>query len=159
MFYRGVIHDWYDGPVSGVVQDGATGRVHLFQMAAWDDWQNERIYVLRPLASDALDRLVATWSVAGEPRWPWWMPLTFPSDAARERASREADAIVEGAGDPESLLLSSDVLSGIGILRPLSSASVRGRVREWLRPAADDVDRFTQSNVPFSEWRALIDAM
>jgi hypothetical protein len=154
---RGVIHDWYDGPVSGVGQDRATGSVYLFQMAAWDVWQNERIYVLRPLPSDALDRLVAIWSVAGEPQWPWWTPVTFPSDAIRERASEDADAVLDAAGDPEYVLLSSDLVGGTGILRALSSAPIRARVREWLRSSASDADGFSHSEVPFSQWRTLFD--
>ena len=154
-FSRGIILDWYDGPVTGALQCGAAPEVYAFHMVAWDDRQRSRIYALRRLPADAFARLLRALASAGEPRWPWWAPMRFPSEADREQAWAGADEILEKAGNVEYIILSDDIFSSVERVRTVGDEE-QPRIQTLIRSSPSDADGYTYSEATFDEWLAVV---
>src|SRR5207247_3656530 len=70
--------NWFDGPVSGVLQlgsDGPTFRFSLLDERQQADSTDVRAYGLYPLPANALTSLVELLSPYAAPRWPIGFPI------------------------------------------------------------------------------------
>ena len=112
---RVLILGYYDGATDGVLQLGDDGPVYRF------DWSDEvhnpdgsdaRSYTLRPLAIDALDRLIAILADYHEPKWPAWLPQwQFPTPEIQADVTARVDAILAQADEPEWEIATSDTVT------------------------------------------------
>jgi hypothetical protein len=109
---RVLVLGYYDGATDGVIELGP-GKVYRFDLTEEVHLvvgRDERTYTLRPLPTDALDRIVAVIApFHQEPLWPAWAPLwTFPTEADDDRATAEVDAILNEATNPIGRLTTAD---------------------------------------------------
>ena len=126
---RVLILGYYDGATDGVLQLGDDGPVYRF------DWSDEvhnpdgcdtRSYTLRPLAIDALDRLIAILADYHEPQWPTWLPQwQFPTPEIQTDVTAQVDAILAQADEPEWKILATDAVEFSSFdARPVLSVAV-----------------------------------
>jgi hypothetical protein len=64
--------DWYDAVVEGVARCPACQAWFYCWLIAWAPGTAERVYALRPVEIDWIERLIASFNE--EPRWPRWAP-------------------------------------------------------------------------------------
>jgi len=158
-FSRGFVFDWYDGPVAGLVEREPGGPVFAFRMAAWDERQKQRIYVLQPVPAEAFDEAVRASRPAGGPVWPWWGPAIFPTDEDRERSFQTADRILRQAGPVEYVVETEDDLSGsVRLIHPVRNGADRERIESMLA-GAESGEELEASDYPFDEWVAALRSM
>jgi hypothetical protein len=155
-FSRGFIFDYYDGPASGLVECGPGGAVLTFRMVAWDDRQEQRIYVLQPTPAESFDQAARAARPAGEPAGPWWGPSVFPTEQDRERCFRECERILREAGPVEYVIQAEDEIPGpLRSIHRVGDGEMRERIASMLSTAGFSED-FVVSDHPFDEWVALL---
>lgn len=121
-FGRVVCLDWYDGPVSGILECRSSGRACHFFMLAWDDTQDRRIFCLSPLPAGAMSRLLNVLAPEGPPQWPVWAPqFNSGSEAARAAERREIDALLSEAQVPAYVIAAADLMEPLLAVRKLSA--------------------------------------
>lgn len=135
-FSRDFLFDYYDGSVSGLVECGPGRAVFAFRMVAWDDRQEQRVYVLQPVSADSFD------------------------EAAR--AHQEEDAferyqeILRGAGPVEYVLQAEDDIDGpLRSVHRVGEGEMRERIESMISTTGFSED-FAVSDHPFDEWLALL---
>lgn len=99
-FSRMIILDYYDGPMSGAAQC-PSGLAFRFEMLAWDDRQDTRVFSLTPLPPGRFAALTVTLSRLGEPRWPVWAPNWDGVSQDGEPLEREVERALDGTQAPE----------------------------------------------------------
>jgi hypothetical protein len=135
-FSRDFLFDYYDGSVSGLVECGPGRAVFTFRMVAWDDRQEQRVYVLQPVSADSFD------------------------EAAR--AHQEEDAferyqeILRGAGPVEYVVQAEDDIDGpLRSIHRVGEGAVRERIDSMLVAVGLEED-FAASEHTYDEWVALL---
>lgn len=113
-FSRMVVLDYYDGPVSGAAQC-PSGPAFQFEMLAWDDRQDTRVFSLAALPPENFERLTEALSRFGEPRWPVWAPNWGEASQENETLEREVERLLNRAEAPEWIAAWRD-LEGDGLL-------------------------------------------
>lgn len=154
-FRRGVIVDWYDGPVSGVAECTSTGSVYAFRMITWDSQQQRRIFVLRPLPATALADLEQLFARPIDDQVAWWVPVRFDSESERNVAWHGAMAILDKAGPVEYLVVANDITVGIEDARTVTDDE-RQQLEERLKNSQSAVDGYSLSDEPFEVWLAVL---
>lgn len=155
-FSRGLIFDWYDGAVAGLVEWEPRGAVFAFRMAAWDDRQKQRIYLLQPVPAEAFDEAARASAPAGEPVWPWWVPAVFPTDEDQERSFQAHDRILRAAGPVEYVVECEDDLSGtLRRIHAVRKGADRERIASMISTAATSGEFEVSAHV-FDEWVAVL---
>jgi len=135
-FPRHFIFDWYDGPVSGLVECGPGGAVLAFRMVAWDDRQDRRIYVLQPSSAELPEKA----------------PLAHEEEGAFERYQD----ILRGAGPIEYVVQAEDEIPGLlRSVHRVGDAAVRERVESMMVAVGLEED-FAASEHTYDEWAALL---
>lgn len=98
---RLIVFGYYDGATDGVLE-ADTGDVYRFDLEGEEynrDGLDRRTYHLRPLSTDALDRLTAAICKYIPPAWPGWFPVwEFPDPEAQAVVESQVDAILNEAG-------------------------------------------------------------
>ncbi len=113
-FSRIIALDYYDGPISGAAQCAQCSAEYRFEMLAWDDSQDVRIYSLAPLPPQSVAQLTAALSETGPPSWPVWVPIwKFVSEGIGEAVGQEVQRILDRAGSVELVIASEDSLATI----------------------------------------------
>jgi hypothetical protein len=113
-FTRVLVLGFYDGATEGVAQAGDAGPVYRFELPADVDeaaalTAASRPFELRPLPSDALDRLATVLTPYLVPAWPvWFARWDFPTEEAEREASARIDAILAEAGPVEWRIATPD---------------------------------------------------
>ena len=108
----------YDGPTAGVVYCDPS-EAYYFQLMAWDDKQERRIFSLRPFPRDAADELVNLITTIESPRWPeWWVA----GQASKEQLLRINRALLR-AGQLEYIVLTKDLMKVIELCRDMKPAT------------------------------------
>jgi hypothetical protein len=81
-----LVHDWYDGPVGGIVTFDSI-RWYSFYLLDWDSQHQVRIFALQLIFGE-VDKLIHELSIES-PQWPVWFPaeLVHPSNQAQEWVS------------------------------------------------------------------------
>jgi hypothetical protein len=113
------------------VLESHSGEVYRFDLV--DEMHNPggcdlRVYVLRHLPDDALDRLATVIGRFIPPAWPDWLPIwRFPDDATQAAVENQADAILDEAG-PDQWVVTAGGLSSTTpfvAVRPATSTPLR----------------------------------
>jgi hypothetical protein len=127
-FERIVVFDYYDGPTSGFAKCARGSTAYRFELAAWDSYQDNRIFSLAEMDSTKFDSIVEILSRFEKPRWPVWMPryqINLPTE--EELVSDALDRTLATL-PAASLLIATDHLDKT-IMRCRSiEASVRDQV-------------------------------
>jgi hypothetical protein len=144
---RGIIFDWYDGPVAGIARVDPDGPPYAFQLVAWDDGQEVRVYVLRPVRNDVLQRAERLDVKA----------TLHASEAERERAWAEMRAILRGAGEIAHVVVSDGLLEGPVSGREVPPGELRARVAAMFLEESGESDGLCYSEHSMAEWLAAID--
>jgi hypothetical protein len=135
-FSRDFFFDWYDGPVSGLVECGPGGGVFTFRMVAWDDRQTRRIYVLQPTSAKLFDG----------------KPLAHEEEGAWARY----EEILRSAGPIEYVVQAEDRIPGpLRSVHRVGEGALRERIASMISTAGSSED-FAVSDHPFDEWVALL---
>ncbi len=135
-FSRHFVFDWYDGPVSGLVECGAGEPVFAFRMVAWDNHQEQRVYVLQPVSAGAFD------------------------EAARADGEEDAferfQEILRAAGPIEYVVLAENEIPGsLRSVHRVGEGAVRERIEAMMVAVGLDED-FVASEHTHDEWTALL---
>jgi hypothetical protein len=90
---RLISFDYYDGTTSGIVHLESEQLDYKYDLVAWDDKQDDRVFCLTLLGA-VLDGLVDALSVLGKPTWPCWYPVwQFPSEPIRIEIEKVIESI------------------------------------------------------------------
>jgi hypothetical protein len=146
---RGIIFDWYDGPVTGIARVDPDGPAYAFQMVAWDDGQDVRVYVLRPIRNDVVERADRLDVKA----------VLRASEAERKRAWAEMQAILRGAGEIAHVVVSDALLKGPVSGREVPPGEFRARVAAMLLEEPGESDRLCYSEHSMADWLSVIDPL
>lgn len=135
-FSRAFLFDYYDGPVAGLVECGPGRAVFTYRMVAWDDRQEQRVYVLQPVSADSFD------------------------EAARAHQDEDAfehyQQILRGAGPVVYVVQAEDDIDGpLRSVHRVGDGEVRERIASMISTAGAGED-FAVSDHPFDEWVALL---
>lgn len=111
--YRAIVLGFYDGATDGIMQFDTNGTVYHFELDPKDGDSGllfpERPFVLRPLPSDVLDRLIALFAPHEAPRWPVWFLRWQELDVGtRNVLDPKIEAILAEAGPVTFRLTTSD---------------------------------------------------
>src|SRR6266404_64464 len=105
---RMIAFDFYDGPVSGVMNDLDTNRAWRFTMIDWDDRQEVRVFAMAPLPKDAFQKIVDALSQYEPPKSPFWFPLFNYSDLEIKHAvERKIDEAIASAAGVTHIIVTS----------------------------------------------------
>ncbi len=111
-FSRQLVVDFYDGTLTALVECGVCGRTYSCFMIDSDRKLAKRIFTLRPIAPDALTKLIALDERAGaKPTWPYWVPQV-PIEIGRTLFP-EATEMLNSAGAPEWLIAAKPYIDTI----------------------------------------------
>jgi hypothetical protein len=122
---------YYDGPTDGLLWEDQAGRAYRFEMLAWDDRQDLRVFRLRELPASAFAQLVDRLSRCEPPRWPLWVPswraeMEPPTEEALRQAGPSVwviaaedllGEIVAAKPAPTSAAVDADWFSFLGLVR------------------------------------------
>lgn len=110
-FGRIIALGYYDGPTSGVVQCSVCSSAYKYEIVAWDDNQDLRIYVLAPLREELFVDFVKTLSELEAPKWPVWVPRWGSASKKRDKAINSSLETLLGSASKEEYVLSTEDLS------------------------------------------------
>jgi hypothetical protein len=148
VFSEVVITDWYDGELAGGMRCSECSNEYRFEFLAWDEDHSQRLFVCSQLPRGSIDQLVRAFSAAGRPSWPAWWPGRFPNDEERERASSEADSILNQSGETTHLVQSKAISEALDRCWKVVAESQRQRIRA-LRDLTTEL----------SDWRELLSSL
>jgi hypothetical protein len=74
-FTRIVALGFYDGPTFGVLRCNACQSDYKFDMLAWDETHEVRVFRLGALPSGTLEQCVQVLGTVSPPQWPVWVPM------------------------------------------------------------------------------------
>jgi hypothetical protein len=135
-FSRYFSFEWYDGPVSGLVECEPGGAVFAFRMVAWDGWLHQRIYVLQPTSAKLFDR----------------KPLAHEEEEAWARY----EEILRSAGPIEYVVLADEEIPGpLRSIHRVGEGAVRERIEAMMVAVGLEED-FVASEHTYDEWVALL---
>lgn len=148
LLLRGVIFDWYDGPVSGIARAAPDGPPYAFQMVAWVPGGDTRVYVLRPVGQNVFERAQ---------RLNREVPPAA-REAERERAWAMMEEMLRQAGEITHVVVSDRLLEGEVCGRAVPPGELRERLAAMVRrEPSQETDGFCFSNHPLEEWLAALD--
>lgn len=145
--------DFYDGPISGVVRCSGTGGGFHFQMVAWDNERERRVFVLRGLPSEEMESAIRLLEAVETPRWPEWWLATNRAEQDKKGVSEIVDRVTAAAGRIEWLVVSTRLLESIELVKRIRTREERATVEHMARRSTDTAE---VSDAPFSEWIELI---
>ncbi len=122
-----VVLDYWDGPVSGLVQCGACNRsfsfVPLFDMNEDTRWLRAgepRVYALRALSEDAYGSIISLLECgSGKAEGPVWVPS--PPPGWNEGKAEEVARLISEASRPVMAIASVDLSEAVLKAIPLTS--------------------------------------
>jgi len=111
-FSRIIAFDYYDGPTSGVIQCKQCLDAYKFEMLAWDEGQDVRVFSLALLPSHTFTRLMKALAPLGSPSWPVWVPVwEYQTDSLREAVEQEVQYLLNEADSPQYVIAAQDLLN------------------------------------------------
>jgi hypothetical protein len=143
-FQKIIAFGYYDGPTAGAAQCAECLESYKYDLLAWDENQDIRVYSFAPLPSQSFQQIVKECSVLGEPRWPIWCPTwEFDLKETEERVEAEIKRILSRAGQVEFVLASENLAGDILSLKRLTdkdqskfqnfaSAKDQNNIQDWL---------------------------
>lgn len=157
-FSRGIVVDWYDGAVAGAAEctTGSHAAIFASRMVAWDVEEENRIFLLRRLPDTGIADLTLILSDAGEPRWPWWIPMRFSTPELRDAVWDQATAFLDSAGPVEYAIASPDLMNSVQRIRKIEDDTIREQINSMIRSAVDDPDDFVSSDASYEEWSTVL---
>lgn len=133
-----IVLGWYDGPTAGVGECSACGTALVFEMLAWDELQDERVFSLATLHGGSLDELVTALEPLGLPQWPEWTPKwQFASDDIQKSVEGTVQGILSQAASPEWVVLTERIGSDNGIGRRMKEVDLPMQWDSNTEPTAD----------------------
>ncbi|UHQ20250.1 hypothetical protein LVB87_03545 [Lysobacter sp. KIS68-7] len=83
-----IAFDYYDGPVEGIAAELMEGEDGYFRVIAWDDRQDERLFVAAKIGSPSFSQVLTLLGQGRDmPATSTWLP-TFASEADREMVAQ-----------------------------------------------------------------------
>lgn len=146
---EGVIFDWYDGPVSGIAHVAPDGPAYAFQMVAWPTGPGARVYVLRPVGNDVLERAARLQEDA---------PLR-QSEAELERGWEVMRTMLRGAGEIAHVVVSDDLLGGGLSGREIPPGELRARLAAMCLDEPGETDATAFSDHSMADWLAAVEPL
>lgn len=112
--------DYYDGATEGFLNKIGDERIYFFKVAAWDQNQNKRLYLLGQVAPEMylelLDILTKTHQTQTSQTWvPTWM---FGNSELESRANRIVEICKLSLKSPTFLALAENLEGEIEVVRP-----------------------------------------
>ncbi len=135
---------YYDGATEGFLDGMGDDQVYFFKVAAWDQEQDRRLYVLgaidRAIYLELVDILVRSQPLSKNAIWvPAWM---FSSPEMEVRANEIVEISKRSVRNPACLALGEDLTDAIKVARPtpsglasaiaLADRSSPGDLADWL---------------------------
>src|SRR5262249_1476868 len=91
--------DFYDGPVSGLMRCQDCQSVFRFELLAWDETQETRVFALAKLPNKVFNQMVELYSY-DQPQFPVWVPKWQEiSDQARRHRDKARQSLLEQKGE------------------------------------------------------------
>lgn len=139
---------YHDGATEGFLDGMGDDQVYFFKVAAWDQGQDRRLYVLgkvtRAIYLELLDILVISRRLSTSSTWvPTW---TFANPAMEARANEIVEITKRSISNPACLALGEELIGAVKIVRPtprslasaiaLAGGSAPGNLADWLARSA-----------------------
>lgn len=129
-FTKIIIFGYYDGSTAGIAQCKNCATSYRFEMIAWDEYQDVRIYILLPLEANDYIHIEQLLSSLELPKWPVWFPnLNLLTKEKLEMVFLEIDQLLEKVKPPFYIIASPDLSN---IILSISTANGREKIlQEW----------------------------
>lgn len=139
-----LVLSYYDGATEGFINGTGDDQVYFFKLAAWDQDQDRRLYVLgqvnRAIYLELLDILVKTQRPSTSTSWiPAWM---FAHPEMEARANEIVEISRRSMSNSSHLALGNDLTDAIKVENPkphalaaaiaLANGSMPGNLADWL---------------------------
>lgn len=135
VFGRIICFVYYDGPVSGLVETSGKREVYRFDMVAWDNLQDMRIFVFAAIPSTVFAAVTKRFSRGESPRWPIWVPHLDADLLGKARSAipaAEADVVIASADALATVKLARRVVTAEDTKRVKSLVDAHASVDDWL---------------------------
>jgi len=112
-FSRQLVVDFYDGTFTALVECGVCGRTYSCFIIDSDKKLKTRIFTLRPVEANALNKLTRLDIKAGaKPTGTYWVPQKAPAEIG-ETLYQQASEILNSAGTPEWVIAANPYIDTI----------------------------------------------
>ena len=112
-FSRQLVVDFYDGTFTALVECAVCRRTYSWFIIDSNGKLTVRIFALRPIEPDALDRVTQLDIKAGlNPTGTYWVPQKVPTEIAGT-LYRQASEILNSAGTPEWMIAANPYIDTI----------------------------------------------
>jgi hypothetical protein len=134
-FDKVVSLDWYDGITSGLAMCSQFSLAFKFDLLAWDESQERRVFAFAPLTVKIFEHIVRRLGrKETAPEWPIWYPK-WPSGLPEKKLLKtEIDKQLTSAKPPDYIIASDSMFTLLLAARRLDGSS-----RELLPPNFDGV--------------------
>jgi len=113
--------DFYDGPISGLARCKESDLAYAFEMIAWDDEQDNRIYSLAEVDAQVFDAVAEIFYGKTKPTSSFWCPRY---EEGKNAAANKAMANIP---EPKYVVASHSIDRNIDAIREID-ASARSRL-------------------------------
>jgi hypothetical protein len=130
-FAKILAFDYDDGPTEGLAWSEHCLVSVKFDLLAWDERRELRIFSLAPLPPHSFAEVVAACSVMGSPRWPVWVPIwRFATEQQRLVAEQAVDNVLAGARPPELVVAARDLSRELLAVRAVADKEMAA-IDDW----------------------------
>ena len=139
VFDRTVASDWYDGLTSGITKSSRLGAAFRFDLIAWGQSQEIRVFALSPLEIAAFDRIVELLPGQQEAKWPIWFP-EWPICRSEESAQAlQIRELLSQIGQPKYAIACDSVFKILLAAQEFDSSSRKHLPQTFnVSPASND---------------------
>jgi hypothetical protein len=121
---------WYDGTTSGLAKCASCFTVFKYDIVAWDADQEQRIFALSHIATQAFDRIVDALGAFESPKWPFWNPRwNIVPPELKEQTKSKVDGYLSPTNEPVFLIASDRELKRIFAVGQITDA-IRAKLPE-----------------------------
>jgi hypothetical protein len=118
-FRKVIVLGYYDGETSGLVKCANCPTSYRFELVAWDNQQENRIFslaVIDPLVFESITQELAR---GGEPRWPVWVPRRLESEVGEEKSRNALARLLNKAAIPKLVVATDNIAKEITMCREI----------------------------------------
>jgi hypothetical protein len=110
---------YYDGPTRGVTLCSICSSGYKYDMVAWDERQDVRVYVLAPISKEVFDEIANVLFESDPPKWPVWVPKwEFTSREKEASTNDKIEGLLRSAGKGKYVLSTEDISRTILTVKP-----------------------------------------
>lgn len=118
-FSKVIAFAYYDGPTRGVAQCSVCASAYKYDMVAWDERQDVRVYVLAPISKEVFVEIVNILSESDLPNWPVWVPRwEFAFGNKESSTNGKIEGLLSSASRCKYVLSTEDISRTILAVKP-----------------------------------------